>query len=118
MMRAMQLSELAAPLGANLCGDDLSFASVSTDTRSLRGGDLFVALRGDNFDGHRYLEQARQAGAVARHHGRVRAVDDFKLAFIRDGPEGRRIRALELFEDFVLVRHRVRLFVLRRLALS
>jgi len=38
---------------------------VSTDTRTLKAGDLFVALRGDNFDGHQFLNQAVSAGAVA-----------------------------------------------------
>jgi UDP-N-acetylmuramoyl-tripeptide--D-alanyl-D-alanine ligase len=36
---------------------------VGTDTRSLRPGDLFVALRGDRFDGHDYVEAALEAGA-------------------------------------------------------
>jgi len=50
------------------CGawrDDVRFENVSTDTRNIRPGDLFVALRGDNFDGHRFIESAREAGAVA-----------------------------------------------------
>jgi UDP-N-acetylmuramoyl-tripeptide--D-alanyl-D-alanine ligase len=38
---------------------------VSTDTRSVRAGELFVALRGDKFDGHDFLDQAKQSGAVA-----------------------------------------------------
>jgi UDP-N-acetylmuramoyl-tripeptide--D-alanyl-D-alanine ligase len=38
-------------------------AGVSTDTRSLRPGDLFVALRGERFDGHDYVEAALEAGA-------------------------------------------------------
>lgn len=38
---------------------------VSTDTRQLREGDLFVALRGERFDAHEFLPQARAAGAVA-----------------------------------------------------
>jgi UDP-N-acetylmuramoyl-tripeptide--D-alanyl-D-alanine ligase len=36
---------------------------ISTDTRTLVPGDLFLALRGENFDGHNYLEQALEAGA-------------------------------------------------------
>lgn len=42
-----------------------SFTSVSTDTRSLEPGALFIALRGENFDGHAFLEQAEHAGALA-----------------------------------------------------
>ena len=38
---------------------------VHTDSRTLRPGDLFVALRGERFDGHDWLAQARAAGAVA-----------------------------------------------------
>jgi len=41
------------------------FARVHSDTRTLRPGDLFVALRGERFDGHDFLPQARGAGAVA-----------------------------------------------------
>lgn len=43
--------------------DASEYASVSTDTRSLEEGSLFVALRGDNFDGHAFLAQAHEAGA-------------------------------------------------------
>ena len=38
---------------------------VHTDTRTLQPGDLFVALKGERFDAHDFLEQARAAGAVA-----------------------------------------------------
>jgi UDP-N-acetylmuramoyl-tripeptide--D-alanyl-D-alanine ligase len=41
------------------------YASVGTDTRTLEEGSLFVALRGDNFDGHAFLEEARARGAHA-----------------------------------------------------
>ena len=49
-----------------LVGDGhTELARVHSDTRSLQPGDLFVALRGDNFDGHDFLAQARVAGAAA-----------------------------------------------------
>jgi len=38
---------------------------VSTDSRTLQSGDLFVALRGPNYDGHNYLRQAVESGASA-----------------------------------------------------
>ena len=38
---------------------------VSTDTQSLQVGDLFIALRGAQFDAHDFLEEVREAGAVA-----------------------------------------------------
>jgi len=43
----------------------VSVARVHTDSRSIRRGDLFVALRGDRFDAHEFLAQARDAGAAA-----------------------------------------------------
>jgi UDP-N-acetylmuramoyl-tripeptide--D-alanyl-D-alanine ligase len=44
---------------------DRTFATISTDTRELSPGALFVALAGERFDGHDYLEAAGRAGAVA-----------------------------------------------------
>ncbi len=65
MIRALSLAEAAGWLAAvpdSLTGQ---FTGVSTDTRSLANGDLFVALRGERFDGHQFLAAARDAGAVA-----------------------------------------------------
>ena len=42
-----------------------SLRAISTDTRGIEAGDLFVALRGDRFDGHAFLDQAVNAGAAA-----------------------------------------------------
>ncbi|ACB32793.1 UDP-N-acetylmuramoylalanyl-D-glutamyl-2,6-diaminopimelate--D-alanyl-D-alanyl ligase [Leptothrix cholodnii SP-6] len=51
---------------ARLVGDGCQpIARVHSDTRSLRAGDLFVALRGERFDAHDFLPQAQAAGAVA-----------------------------------------------------
>jgi UDP-N-acetylmuramoyl-tripeptide--D-alanyl-D-alanine ligase len=46
-------------------GGDPVFSGVSTDTRTLKAGDLFVALRGERYDGHAFLAQAKAAGACA-----------------------------------------------------
>ncbi len=67
MMRAFSLAEAKSWLGAECRWGDLasvSFTGVSTDTRTLEQGQLFVALRGENFDGHRFLQQALDKGAV------------------------------------------------------
>ena len=64
-MRPLTLSELAEPLAASLHGGDREILGVTTDSRALRSGDLFVALRGDNFDGHDYVAQVEAAGAAA-----------------------------------------------------
>jgi UDP-N-acetylmuramoyl-tripeptide--D-alanyl-D-alanine ligase len=62
--------------GSRLVGDgQVAFARVHSDTRTLRPGDCFVALRGELHDGHAYLGAAREAGAVAAiaEHGHAAA---------------------------------------------
>ncbi|MGZ8267991.1 MAG: UDP-N-acetylmuramoyl-tripeptide--D-alanyl-D-alanine ligase, partial [Burkholderiales bacterium] len=61
----MALSEAAKLLGGRAEGADAFFTGVSTDTRTLGGGQLFVALRGDKYDGHGFLGRAEAAGAAA-----------------------------------------------------
>ena len=61
----MRLQEAAEALGARWAGEDVMLEGVSTDTRTLQAGQLFVALRGPNFDGHDYLAEAKAKGAVA-----------------------------------------------------
>ena len=74
---------------ARLVGDgSVKPLRVHTDTRSLQAGDLFVALKGERFDAHEFLAQAKAQGAVAAiaHHGLAAAglpgleVADSKLA--------------------------------------
>ncbi|HXL76678.1 MAG TPA: UDP-N-acetylmuramoyl-tripeptide--D-alanyl-D-alanine ligase [Burkholderiales bacterium] len=60
----MSLAEAAAVLGSRAADGSASFTGVSTDTRSLQRGDLFVALRGERFDGHAFLDHAKSAGAA------------------------------------------------------
>jgi UDP-N-acetylmuramoyl-tripeptide--D-alanyl-D-alanine ligase len=63
----MQLSQVARAVSGRPSRPLASEAvtGVSTDTRSIRAGDLFFALRGANFDAHDYLAQAFEKGAVA-----------------------------------------------------
>lgn len=61
----MRLSELAHWLNGQHVGTDPMFNSVSLDSRVLEKGALFVAIKGDQFDGHAFIEQAQQHGAVA-----------------------------------------------------
>ncbi|MGE0096729.1 MAG: UDP-N-acetylmuramoyl-tripeptide--D-alanyl-D-alanine ligase [Hydrogenophaga sp.] len=57
---------LSQLIGAQVVGHlDLPLTRVHTDTRSLRTGDLFVALKGERFDAHEFLPQARAQGALA-----------------------------------------------------
>lgn len=61
----MRLTDLIAPLHARLVGSDAEFTKLSTDSRQLQPGELFVALRGDNFDGHDFVQVAVDRGACA-----------------------------------------------------
>ncbi|WP_375177237.1 UDP-N-acetylmuramoyl-tripeptide--D-alanyl-D-alanine ligase [Marinobacter mobilis] len=65
MIGVFSLAEAAQVMGAEAFDLNGTFSGVSTDSRSLERGDLFVALRGEHFDGHRFLAQARDAGALA-----------------------------------------------------
>jgi UDP-N-acetylmuramoyl-tripeptide--D-alanyl-D-alanine ligase len=65
MMMTLAQAHALLP-GSVLVGDGGTVIDrVHSDTRTLRPGDLFVALRGERFDGHDFLPQARAAGAVA-----------------------------------------------------
>jgi len=57
-MFRLPLSACVGPLEAQLKGDDFDIASVSIDTRTLQPGDVYVAIRGDQFDGHQFIDQA------------------------------------------------------------
>jgi UDP-N-acetylmuramoyl-tripeptide--D-alanyl-D-alanine ligase len=65
VMRALTLSELEVPLGAKILGVDCEFTGVSTDSRTMQPGNIFVALRGEHFDGHTYLREVESEGASA-----------------------------------------------------
>jgi UDP-N-acetylmuramoyl-tripeptide--D-alanyl-D-alanine ligase len=63
-MSMLRLAQAGEILGAPLHGSDAAFDSVSTDTRTLQPGALFVALQGPHFDGHAFIDTARDKGAV------------------------------------------------------
>jgi len=60
-----QIREWTDARVVDIFGPDQPVTSVSTDSRSLTTGDLFVALRGERFDGHQFVEQALSRGACA-----------------------------------------------------
>ena len=60
------LSWIAQATGGRLVGGDRTVDAIATDTRALPGGDaLFVALKGENFDGHAHVQAAADGGCVA-----------------------------------------------------
>jgi len=65
-MERTRLTDMAQALNAHTEGTaGIEAVGVSTDSRTLRPGDLFFAIRGDNFDGHEYVEDAFAKGACA-----------------------------------------------------
>lgn len=66
-MKTMKVGEIARAIGGRLTRgtSETQISSVSTDTRTLKPGDLFIALRGENHDAHDYLGRAIEAGAGA-----------------------------------------------------
>jgi len=85
----MGLGEAAQAIGAQAVGMQVRFRGVSTDTRSMGEGELFVAIRGEKYDGHAFLDAARQRGAAAamvdRAHG---AVAPLPLLVVEDTRRG------------------------------
>jgi len=63
-MSMMRLSEAASMLGVPYAGPDAEVLRVSTDSRSIQPGDLFIALRGEKFDGGAFATHAMQEGAL------------------------------------------------------
>lgn len=70
---------------AGECTGEWCATGISIDTRTLKKGDLFVALVGDNGDGHDYVTKAIEAGAVAALVAQpVAGVDADKLLIVED----------------------------------
>lgn len=63
-MEKLLLSEIAGALGA-VCPAEKEIKEISTDTRNLPEGCLFVAIKGERFDGHDFIPKAIEAGAAA-----------------------------------------------------
>ena len=73
-MSLRRLSDLAAVTGGSLQGEDREFTRVTQDTRKLGTGELFIAIKGENFDGHDFLPQAEKLGAAGALVERRRTV--------------------------------------------
>ncbi|MCP4375241.1 MAG: UDP-N-acetylmuramoyl-tripeptide--D-alanyl-D-alanine ligase [bacterium] len=66
-MIPMTIDEIRRAVQGRWCseGVDVTVEGVSIDSRTAQPGDLFVAIRGENFNGHDFLEQAAHAGCIA-----------------------------------------------------
>lgn len=66
MLSTLSVKDIARILGGEIRGSaELQVNGVSKDTRTLKSDDLYVALVGENFDGHQFVNYAQQAGASA-----------------------------------------------------
>ena len=66
-MEPMTVRELLAATDGKLLGDvslDTTISGVETDSRAVHDGDLFVAIRGENIDGHQFITGALEGGAL------------------------------------------------------
>lgn len=61
----MQLSTIAKAVNGKLLGDDVEMQSVGIDSRAIVSNQLFVAIKGENFDGNKFAETAIEQGAAA-----------------------------------------------------
>ncbi len=74
----MDVLSAAQAMSGHAVGENVPFLGVSTDSRTVAAGELFIALRGDKFDGHDFVGVARERGAAAA------VVDGAGAAALRD----------------------------------
>jgi UDP-N-acetylmuramoyl-tripeptide--D-alanyl-D-alanine ligase len=88
-MNRLSISQIAAFAGGTVssAGGKVFVDRISTDSRTLKGGELFVALHGENFDGHNFVESAvnaEAAGAIVRSKWKGRTPERFPLIRVED----------------------------------
>src|SRR5437870_6832345 len=88
-MNPTPLEQIAKFAGAEISSGDgkVFIDKISTDSRTLKRGELFVALRGENFDGHNFVESAAKAGAagaIVDSTWKGKAPENFALILAED----------------------------------
>ncbi len=97
-----RLTEIATAVDGILRGEDVRISSVVTDSRRAEPGALFVALRGDETDGHGYVSDAFDRGATAAMVGRptpgtvIEVVDTGRALLDLAADERRRMRDVRI----------------------
>jgi UDP-N-acetylmuramoyl-tripeptide--D-alanyl-D-alanine ligase len=97
----MMLGDCAKAVEGRRIGADVEITSVNIDTRTIKPGQLYIAIKGHNFDGNEFVGQAEQAGAIAAivnsgattHMPHI-VVDDTRLALAKLAGAWRRSLAL------------------------
>ncbi|MBQ5777476.1 MAG: UDP-N-acetylmuramoyl-tripeptide--D-alanyl-D-alanine ligase [Oscillospiraceae bacterium] len=64
-MKTLKASYIAELSGGELCGGDAEISAIVRDNREISGGELFVAISGEHFDGHDFAASAEENGAAA-----------------------------------------------------
>jgi UDP-N-acetylmuramoyl-tripeptide--D-alanyl-D-alanine ligase len=88
-MNRLPISQIAEFTGVTVSsgGGEVFVDRISTDSRTLKRGELFVALRGENFDGHNFVEAAAKSGAVGAivdSNWKGKVPETFKLMPVED----------------------------------
>jgi UDP-N-acetylmuramoyl-tripeptide--D-alanyl-D-alanine ligase len=88
-MNPLTISQIAEFAGAKIVSGDgtVVIDRIRTDSRTLKRGELFVALRGENFDGHNFVEavaKAGAAGAIVESNWKGELPDTFALIRAED----------------------------------
>src|SRR3954467_12851335 len=88
-METLTLAQIAGFAGGSIAAGNAGtiVSRVSTDSRTLQAGDLFVPLRGENFDGHKFIQQAAERGALGAmvdESWRGNAPENFSLIRVAD----------------------------------
>tara|TARA_Y100000768_G_scaffold387867_1_gene380734 strand:- start:13001 stop:14338 length:1338 start_codon:yes stop_codon:yes gene_type:complete len=78
----LNLSELASYLSVTLYGKDIHINKIVTDSRNIKKGNLFVAISGEKFNGHDFIPEAIQKGAVAIICEDEKKLSDFNIPYI------------------------------------
>ena len=81
------IDDLVRKFSWEISGERMTeISGVSTDTRTLKPGDLFVALVGPNFDGHHFIDQAKAKGAACAlvMHGRTETAREITTLSVPD----------------------------------
>ncbi len=75
IITTMKTSELAHIISGQLNGNDVEFQGFSTDSRTINPGELFIALKGETFDGHDHLAQVLSKNAACALVEKAQAID-------------------------------------------
>ncbi len=67
---------------------NLDFTGINTDTRTITKGELFIALKGENFDGHAYAGKAEENGAAGILASRKVDVEGIPVIYVEDTLKG------------------------------